>query len=980
MTPAKLKITNSVSQTRVSHFPERQSSSEQWFSNLSVRGKQLTGLFTSEVISIVGLVGVGSLLIVTSGRTQLLRQAEAELAVAAINYNIKIDQMTTGFRSQADNTAVITAAKTHATGQSLTPDLRTQVKQILRNELEAGNIEYATLVGKDLQIIVNANQDRTGETFNPNNLVSEVFKNPKQIQASQIVSWSELTKESPSLPRDFIKQDALIRYTVTPVKDSATGGVIGALVAGDIVNGKLSIVENTLRAFGGGYSAVYTYQPSGKFTLATALDKNSATSVEQAKAGVPLLGTSLLKKAVAQPNKIVTERAVAGTQSYTMAAKAVTDFKGQPIAVLVRGTEETALNKLLGESLLVQLVVSALTLVIDVILAVWLGRTIAQPLKQLQQTAQKFSQGDRQVRAEILTADEVGEVAKTFNDLADSIVSSEAFLAEQARRQLAEADRLRLYAKFTSSIYKSLHSDDILSNSAEGVRIVVQTERVVIYRFHPDYESGTITAESVAPGWIHALGQTIDNPLTSEEIETYKIGHAWVCDNVHEAQLSEDHRKLVERFQVKAFMIVPILQDGEVIALLWAQQCSAPRVWQNYEVDIFRQLAAQISFALNQANLLEQLERSRQEAELARQAAESVSQQVEQARQKAEWVSLEQRQQKEELQSQVLELLNDIESSAKGDLTVRAQVTESTIGTVADFFNSIIESLREIVWQVKQTSVQVNHSLQADEYAVRQLSLAALQQANEITRTLDSVEQMTHSIQEVAQNASQAAKVARTAAIAAEAGGVAIDSTVENILNLQSTVVKTTDKVKLLGESSKQIAKVVSIVQGIALQTNLLAINAGIEASRAGEEGQGFRVVAEQIGELASQVTNATREIEQVIEAIQDGTKEVIEVMHNGKTQVDQGTRMVIDAKHNLEQIFDVSRQIDEIVQFISDATVSQAQTSQLVKELMQDIAKNSQLTSDSSHQVSDSLRKTVEVSEKLQMSVDRFNIGTAEG
>lgn len=980
MTPAKLPLQKSVSPTLVSHPQEHQSSTLQWFSNLPVRGKQLTGLFTSEVISIVGLVGVGALLIVTSGRTQLLRQAETELAVAAINYNIKIDQMATGFRSQADNSAVILAAKTHSIGQSLTPDLRTQVKQVLRNELVAGNIEYATLVGKDMRIIVNANTDRVGETFNPNNLVSEVFKNPQQIQASQIVSWAELAKESPPLSQDFIKEDTLIRYTVTPVKDSATGSVVGALVAGDIVNGKLPMVENTLRAFGGGYSAVYTHHPSGEFTLATSLDQGLAPSIEQAKSGVPLMDTSILEKAVAQPGTTVTQRAVVGTQSYTMAAKAIEDFKGQPIAVLVRGTEETAFNKLLGGSLLVQLAVSALTLLIDVILAVWLGRTIAQPLKQLQQTAQKFSQGDRKIRAEIVSTDEVGELAKTFNDLADSIVSSEAFLAEQARRQLAEADRLRLYAKFTSSIYKSLRSDDILSNSAEGVRIVVQTERVVIYRFHPDYESGTITAESVAPGWIHTLGETIDNPLTSDDIEKYKIGHAWVCDNVHEAQLSDNHRRLVERFQVKAFMIVPILQDGEVIALLWAHQCSGPRVWQNYEVDIFRQLAAQISFALNQANLLEQLERSREDAELARQAAEAVSQQVEQARQKAESVSLEQRQQKEELQSQVLDLLNDIESSAKGDLTVRAQVTESTIGTVADFFNSIIESLREIVWQVKQTSVQVNNSLQEDEYAVRQLSFAALKQADEITRTLDSVEQMTHSIQEVAQSASQAAKVAHTAAIAAEAGGVAIDSTVENILNLQSTVVKTTDKVKLLGESSKQIAKVVSIVQGIALQTNLLAINAGIEASRAGEEGQGFRVVAEQIGELATQVANATREIEQVIEGIQAGTKEVIEVMQNSKSQVDHGTRMVIDAKHNLEQIFDVSRQIDEIVQFISDATVSQAQTSQLVKELMQDIANTSQLTSDSSRQVSDSLRTTVEVAEKLQMSVGRFNIGAAEG
>ncbi len=956
------------SQNNLVRSKKHNSSALEWFYNLPIRSKQLSGLFTSEVISVIGLVGVGAVLIVGAGRTQLLRQAEAELAVTATNYNMKLDQMGVGFRSQSDNSAVITAALVHSKGQSLAPELQTQVKQILQNEIEANNIEYATLVGKDLQIVVNANADRTGETFNPNNLVSEVFKNPRQIQASQIISWDDLVKESPPALKSLVKQDALIRYTVTPVKDSKTGTVVGALVAGDIVNGKLPIVENTLKAFGGGYSAVYYPQASGKLALATALNEGKSPDLKQAQPDVSLLDTSLLEKALSSPGKITTGRAVAGTQSYTIAAKALTDFNNKPVAVLVRGTSETALNRLLGESLLLQLLISALTLGVDVILAILLGRTIAQPIKQLQRTAQNFAYGDRQARAQVVTADEVGQLAETFNELADNIVASEATLAAQSRYQLAEADRLRSFVQFTSSIYKSLTVNNVLAASVDGVRSVMQTDRVVIYRFNSDYQSGTITAESVAMGWIQAMGQTIYDPLGSGDIERYSNGRVWFCNDIYAADLTECHCQILEQLEVKANMVAPIWQDGELMGLLCVHQCSGPRVWQEYEIELIGQLASQISFALNQAVLLEQLERSRQEAEF-------VSQQVEQARQLAELTSIEQREQKEALQRQVLELLNDIEGSAHGDLTVRANVTESTIGTVADFFNSIIENLRKIVMQVKLTSAQVNSALKQDEEAVEQLSVAALNQADEITRTLGSVEKMTDSIQVVAENARQAAIVARSASEAAEASGVAIDDTVENIVNLQETVVQTAHKVRLLGESSKQIAKVVSLVQSIALQTNLLAINASIEASRAGEEGLGFRVVAEQIGELATQVANSTHEIEQVIQGIQAGTKEVVEAMEQSKTQVSDGTRRVVDAKQNLEQIFEVSRQIDQLVQSISSATVSQAHTSQLVTDLMQEIARTSRRTSDSSDKVSNSLRQTVEVAQELQMSVGRFKI-----
>ncbi|NEQ79811.1 MAG: hypothetical protein F6K26_05975, partial [Moorea sp. SIO2I5] len=237
-----------------------------WFYNLPIQGKQLLALFTSEVISVVGLAGVGAFLIITGGRAQLINQAKSELAVMDIIYNIKINQMGFGFRGQSDNSAIIKAVQTHAQGKPLTPGLFKEVKDILQQEIQTRRIEYATLVGKDRRIIVNANSDRTAEFFDPNDLVSQVLENPQQIKTSELVSWSEVAQESPFLPAGIVQQNnLLIRYTVTPVRTTDTGAVLGVLVSGDIVNGKLPIVEDTLKSFGGGYSAVYLRQPDGQF-------------------------------------------------------------------------------------------------------------------------------------------------------------------------------------------------------------------------------------------------------------------------------------------------------------------------------------------------------------------------------------------------------------------------------------------------------------------------------------------------------------------------------------------------------------------------------------------------------------------------------------------------------------------------------------------------------------------------------------------
>ncbi|NDJ19516.1 methyl-accepting chemotaxis protein [Myxacorys almedinensis] len=945
-------------------FSQKTSDWLTWFRTLPLGRKQIAALIVCELIPILGL-GVGSIVVLTSSlRSQLRSQAAAEVAVAETNYNLKINQMGFGSRGQSDNRAIIDVATLHQRKSAVPTELQDQVKQILKNEVKARRIEYATLVGQDLQIIVNANNNRAKEpirTENLVNLIQAAIASNRQIKASETVSWEELQKEGAPLPDGVTDQEALIRYVVTPVKKRDSQEVIGALVFGDIVNGKPAIVAATQTAFSGGYSGVYLRRANGEFALVTSQAQGEQG---QLQVGIPLSDAAILAQAATTKGETVTQRVSIGDQTHTIAARAMPNqvvetlegatavVTNTPTAILVRGTPETSLNRLLRTSLQQELVVLLASLAAILGWSVLYRRTVINPLEDLKSATEQFAQGDRTARAEISSGDEVGQLAIAFNQMADSIRGSETTLANEAYQQERYAKDAQAVSDITMQIRRSLNTDDIIQSTLEEVRKFLVVDRTMFYQFDHGSVNGTIIAESITDTVDSILYKSVTDWLGLSQIEHYQKRTLWSIENAKADHISDRYRENLRNLNINAEIAVPIRRNGQLVGLLCAQtllsqNAPTPRIWQPSDLRFLSQLALQLGYALDQAQVL----RERQEA---LQASELL---------------------KETLQQQIIQLLGEVQGVARGDLTVRASIGSGDIGTVANSFNTIVESLRQIVLKAQHSATQVNHLLSENEASVRQLADESLHQTHETTRILESVEQMTESVEAVTERARQAAIVAQSASAAAHTGETAMESSVQSIMTLRSTIEGATKTVKQLGDSSQQIARIVSLIHELAAQTDVLAINASLEASRAGEQGRGFAIVASEIGELAARSTAATRDVEKIVEAVQHQTQEVVTVMGQTAVQVVESAHSLKNSRQSLVHMVHLSNQIDDLVRSLLDAMTAQTQTTDAVTALVKDVAHVSTRTSGSSRQVSKALRQTVDVAEELQRSVETFRV-----
>ena len=334
---------------------------------------------------------------------------------------------------------------------------------------------------------------------------------------------------------------------------------------------------------------------------------------------------------------------------------------------------------------------------------------------------------------------------------------------------------------------------------------------------------------------------------------------------------------------------------------------------------------------------------------------------------------------KNELHRQVIRLLDDVEGAARGDLTVEAEVTADVLGAVADAFNLTIQNLREIVRQVKKASKQVNKASTDSESYARNQSSDAHRMAEELAVTLNSVQLMTESIQRVAESARQAEEVARTSSMTALRGGEAVERTVAGILQIRETVSETARKVKRLAEASQEISKIVAVISQIASRTNLLALNASIQAAKAGEAGRGFAIVADEVRQLADRSAKSLKEIQQIVLQIQSETGLVMTAMEEGIQQVLDVTDKSELAKNALDDIIQVSNRIDSLVRSITGDTVRQRENSRNVAQVVQAVELTAQETSQESQRVAGALLNLVSISQDLLVSVERFRIDVNE-
>jgi methyl-accepting chemotaxis protein PixJ len=502
------------------------------------------------------------------------------------------------------------------------------------------------------------------------------------------------------------------------------------------------------------------------------------------------------------------------------------------------------------------------------------------------------------------------------------------------------AERAQALKDTTLKMAQATEFQIIFSTAVADIRRAISSDRVIVYQFDRNWK-GTVIAESIADGFPKALGAEIADPCFADKyVQKYRQGRIQATPDIYRAGLTECHLKQLEPFSVKANLVAPILLGDELLGLLIAHQCSGPRNWNGEDVDFFSQVATQVGLALERANLIDR-----------------------------------QRGEKEKLQRRALELLQQVDPVSRGDLTIRATVTDDEIGTVADSYNSTVESLRKIVAQVKTVAKEMTVTTSQKEISVKTLSEEALRQAKEVADALTRIQVMTKSIREVTDNAKQAEMTVQQASLTVQAGDKAMNRTVDGFLTIRETVSETAEKVKRLGESTQKISKVVGLIGRFAAQTHMLALKASIEAARAGDEGQGFAVIADEVRSLAAQSAEATAEITNLVTSIQSETNEVSAAMQAGTAQVLTGTKLVEETRHNLTQIAQFSDKINSLVRAIALAAEEQSQASETVTQSMTEVAAISTITSTEASEVSDSFKELLSVAQSLQKSVGQFKV-----
>jgi twitching motility protein PilJ len=341
-----------------------------------------------------------------------------------------------------------------------------------------------------------------------------------------------------------------------------------------------------------------------------------------------------------------------------------------------------------------------------------------------------------------------------------------------------------------------------------------------------------------------------------------------------------------------------------------------------------------------------------------------------QRRRFAESTSLNQRN-----QEAIMRLLDEMGALAEGDLTVKTTVTEEITGAIADSVNYAIDELRTLVTTINETSEQVSSSAQETQTTARHLADAAEQQAQQISTATSAINQIASSMDHVSKNSAESADVAERSVQIASHGAEVVRETISGMDSIRDQIQETSKRIKRLGESSQEIGSIVELINDIAEQTNILALNAAIQAASAGEAGRGFAVVADEVQRLAERSTSATKRIETLVQTIQSDTNEAVNSMEQTTAEVVAGARKAEDAGSALGDIERVSHDLSALIQNISSAARQQSAAATDISQSMNAIREITSQTSQGASRTADSIGTLAQLASDLRRSVAHFKL-----